>query len=94
MVGAVLFVVVGGPMAVQSSKDGRAAVVWIGILAMGAFVGGLSALAGGARNRTVTAVSSVVGGLVVGAGGVMLVALLLCMSIAAAFASVCNGGHP
>jgi len=92
MVGAVLFLVVGGPMAVQSSKDGGA-VVWIGILAMGAFVGGLIAMAVGARNHAVTAASSVVGGLVLGAGGVLLVVLLLCMSIAAAFANVCNGGH-
>lgn len=92
MVGAVLFVAVGGPMAVQSSKDG-AAVVGVGILALGAFVGGLIAMAVGARNRAVTVVSGVVGGVVLGVGAVLLVVLLLCMSIVAAFANICGGGR-
>ena len=82
VVGAVLFVVVGGPMAIQSSNGGEA-VVFVGVLAMGAFVAGLIALAVGARNQAVTAVSGVMGGLAIGAGAVLLVVLVLCLSICA-----------
>jgi hypothetical protein len=83
ILGVVLFVVIGGPMMVQSGTN-VGQVILVGLLALGAFVAGVIALAVGARHQAVTAVSGVLGGLVVGVGVVLLVVLVACMTIAAA----------
>jgi hypothetical protein len=89
LMGVVLFFGLGGFSAVVASDDANA-VLLCGVLILGAVVAGLVALAYGARNRIATVLSSVVGGLVVGAGGILLVIVLFCMSIAAAFNNVCK----
>ncbi len=84
--GAVLFAVLGVPAMAQSAVEPGAVCV-VGRVAIGALVGGVVFLALGARSRAVTVISSTLGGVAVGAGVVLLVVLVACMTIVAAFAN-------
>jgi hypothetical protein len=87
LLGVILFVAIGGPMMVQSGTD-PGQVLLVGLLAIGAFVGGVIALAVGARPRAVNPVFGVVGGLVVGVGVALLVVFVAFLTIAAAVTNI------
>ena len=82
LVGVVLFFPLRGFAAVMATGDPDK-VMFFGLLVLGAFVAGLVALALGIRSHGVTVALSVVGGLAVGAGLVLLFLLFFCMSVLA-----------
>ncbi len=87
LLGVVLFVVIGGPMMVQSGTE-PGQVLLVGVMAIGAFIGGVIALAIGARAQAVSTASSVVGGLVVGVGLALLIVFVALLTIAAAVTNI------
>lgn len=84
LIGIILFLAHGGMALVGASKEGTSVVVIGGVMLLG-IVAGVGAIAFRSKNRAVTAVSGVLGGLAVGAGAVLLVTLLMCLALLAAF---------
>lgn len=80
MIGIIVFLASGGPKLVSSSKDGPA-VFGIGILVLGAIVAGTIAVVATSKSKVVTALTGVFGGLLIGAGLVVLCVILVCLGI-------------
>jgi hypothetical protein len=78
MIGVIVFLASGGPKLVSSSKDGPA-VFGIGILLLGAILAGIIAVVTTSKSKAVTALTSVFGGLLIGAGLVVLFLILICL---------------
>ncbi len=82
----VVFLSSGGPQLVSASKEGPV-VFGIGILVLGAIAAGTIAVVSTSKNKIVTALTGVFGGLFIGAGVVVLAIVLTCMGILQTFAT-------
>ena len=80
LVGVIVFLTSGGPQLVSASKDGPV-VFGIGILVLGAIAAGTIVVVSTSKNKIVTALTGVVGGVFIGAGVVVLAIVLVCMGM-------------
>jgi amino acid transporter len=80
LIGGILFISSGGIKMVTASKEGPA-VFGIGILVLGSILAGTVFVVSTSKNRVVTAVTGVFGGLLLGAGVIVLLIILFCLGI-------------
>lgn len=94
LLGIVVFFTMDGPRLLAHSGDAQGVFAFGGIALLVVAVG-VGIITSRSRNKTASVVSSLVGGLVIGAGIVGLMALLACLTILAAinnFLNICAKG--
>jgi hypothetical protein len=80
--GLILFLAFGGPGLVRASGGGGT-ILFVGGTAILAVVAGMIAIGYKSPSPTAKAVSGIIGGIVIGAGTVVMVVLLACMAFLA-----------